>query len=84
MCIRGTARWRFKFLKEESEYVEIPREKYERLDAAVKEMSTCYYSASDFCPTQVDEVLENTTNGWEKKKNTKKDNRKVNVKASDA
>jgi len=56
--MRDAARWRLKFLNEESEYLEIPREKYERLDAAVKEMSTPYHGASDFVHKQVDEVLE--------------------------
>jgi metal-responsive CopG/Arc/MetJ family transcriptional regulator len=56
--IRDAARWRLKFLNEESEYVEIPREKYERLEAAVKEMDIPYHSASDFVHKQVDEVLE--------------------------
>jgi predicted nucleic acid-binding Zn-ribbon protein len=36
----------------------IHAEKYERLEAAVKEMSTPYRSASDFVHKQVDEVLE--------------------------
>ena len=56
--IRDAARWRLKFLREESEYVEIPRDKYERLEDAVKEMSTPYHSASDFDHKQVDEALE--------------------------
>jgi len=56
--MRDAARWRLKFLNEDSEYIEIPREKYERLDAAVKEMSTPYHSASDFVNKQVDEALE--------------------------
>ena len=56
--MRDAARWRLKFLNEESEYIEIPREKYERLDAAVKEMNTPYHSAPDFVNTQIDEVLE--------------------------
>jgi metal-responsive CopG/Arc/MetJ family transcriptional regulator len=56
--IRDAARWRLKFLNEESEYVEIPREKYERLEAAGKEMSTPYHGASNFVHKQVDEVLE--------------------------
>lgn len=56
--MRDAARWRLKFLNEESEYVEIPREKYERLETAAKEMSTPYHSASDFVHKQVDEVLE--------------------------
>jgi len=56
--IRDTARWRLKFLREDAEYVEIPRDKFERLEAAVKEMNTPYHSASDFVHTQIDEVLE--------------------------
>jgi metal-responsive CopG/Arc/MetJ family transcriptional regulator len=56
--IRDAARWRLKLLREESEYVEIPREKYERLEAAFEEMNTPYHNASDFIHTQVDEVLE--------------------------
>ncbi|MEM2110771.1 MAG: hypothetical protein QXX08_02710 [Candidatus Bathyarchaeia archaeon] len=56
--IRDAARWRLKFLKEDYEYVEIPREKYERLEDAVKEMSTLYHNASDFIHKQVEEVLE--------------------------
>jgi len=47
-----------KFLREESEYVEIPRDKYERLEAAVKEMNIPYHSASDLVHTQIDEVLK--------------------------
>jgi Arc/MetJ-type ribon-helix-helix transcriptional regulator len=56
--IRDAARWRLKFLNEDSEYIEIPREKYERLNAAVKEMNTPFHSAADFVNTQIDEVLE--------------------------
>jgi Arc/MetJ-type ribon-helix-helix transcriptional regulator len=56
--IRDAARWRLKFLNEDYEYVEIPKEKYERLESAVKDMSTPYHSASDFIQRQVDEALE--------------------------
>ena len=56
--MRDAARWRMKFLREDYEYIEIPKEKYERLKAAVKEMNTSYHSASGFIHTQVDEVLE--------------------------
>jgi len=56
--MRDAARWRLKFLRENSEYVEIPREKYEKLETAVKEMDTPYHSASDFVNAQIGEVLE--------------------------
>jgi len=56
--IRDAARWRLKFLNENSEYVEIPRDKYERLESAVKEMNTPYRGALDFIHSQIDGVLE--------------------------
>jgi hypothetical protein len=55
--IRDAARWRLKFLKEDFEYVEISRGKYEKLEAAVKEMNTPYHSAADFIYRQVDQTL---------------------------
>jgi hypothetical protein len=55
--ICDAARWRLEFLREDFEYLEIPREKYERLEAAVKEMNTLYHSASDLVHKQIDEVL---------------------------
>lgn len=70
--MRDAARWRLKFLNEESEYVEIPREKYERLDAAVKEMDTPYHSASDLINKQVDEVLEKYDTWLEEKEGYEK------------
>jgi metal-responsive CopG/Arc/MetJ family transcriptional regulator len=70
--MRDAARWRLKFLNEDSECVEIPREKYERLETAVKEMSTSYYGASDFVHKQVDEVLEKYDAWLEEKREGKK------------
>ena len=70
--IRDAARWRLKFLRGESEYVEISREKYERLEAAVKEMSTPYHSASDFVHKQVDEVLKKYDRWLEEKREHQK------------
>jgi hypothetical protein len=56
--IRDAIRWRLKFLNEDFECVEIPKEKYERLDAAVKEMSTPYQNAEEFILNQTNDVLE--------------------------
>jgi len=69
--IREAARWRLKFLNEESKYIEISREKYERLEAAVKEMSTPYHGASDFVHKQIEEVLEQYDK-WLKEKRQRK------------
>jgi len=70
------ARWRLKFVNEDSEYVEIPIEKYERLEAAVKDMSIPYHSASDFIHRQVDEVLEKYDAWLEEKEEHEKRQRK--------
>jgi len=56
--IRDSARWRLKFLKKEYDYVEIPKEKYGRLNEAVKMMNTPYYNAQDFIHKQMEHVLE--------------------------
>jgi len=56
--IRDAIRWRLKFLREETEYVEVPREKYDSLNTAVKQMSTHYHSASDFIHKRIDELLK--------------------------
>jgi metal-responsive CopG/Arc/MetJ family transcriptional regulator len=75
--IRDVARWRLKFLREESEYVEIPRDKYERLEAAIKEMNTPYHSAPDFIHKQVDEVLEQYEKWLDEKEQNKRKQRKA-------
>ena len=39
-------------------YIEIPKEQYELLNEAVKEMSTPYCTADDFINTQIKEPIE--------------------------
>lgn len=56
--IRDAIRFRLTWLKGENECVEIPREQYEKLNDAVKEMNTPYQSAEDFITRQVNETLE--------------------------
>jgi hypothetical protein len=46
------------WLKGEYEFVEIPKEQYEQLEEALKEMSTPYRNAEEFVVGQVREVLE--------------------------
>jgi len=66
--IRDSARWRLKFLKKEYEYVEIPKEKYGRLNEAVKMMNTPYYNAQDFIHKQMEHVLEQFDKWLEEKR----------------
>lgn len=56
--IRQAIRFFLKLENGEYEYIEIPREKYERLNMAVKEMRMPYYSAAEFIEDQIDKALE--------------------------
>jgi Arc/MetJ-type ribon-helix-helix transcriptional regulator len=55
--IRDAVRFRLTWFRGENEYVEIPKEQYESLNKAVKEMNTSYGSAEDFVSGQIKEVL---------------------------
>ena len=56
--IRQAIRFLLKWESEEYEYVEIPKEKYDKLNEAVKNMNTPFYSAEEFINQQIDEILE--------------------------
>lgn len=65
--IRDAVRWRLRFLKGEYEYVEIPKEEYERLQQAIKEMSMPFLSVGDFIDQQIKVLLEKYAE-WSKEK----------------
>ena len=46
-----------KMLRNGNEFVEIPRDQYDELNEAVKEMGTPFHSAEQFIISQVNEVL---------------------------
>jgi Arc/MetJ-type ribon-helix-helix transcriptional regulator len=56
--IRQAVRFMLKWESANYEYIEIPREEYERLNLAVREMNTPYANAEDFILKQVQKVLE--------------------------
>jgi len=56
--IRDAVRWRLRFLKEEYEYLEIPKEEYEKMQQAIKEMEMPFPSVSDFIEQQIKGLLE--------------------------
>ena len=56
--VRDAIRFRLTWLKGDYEFVEIPKEQYEQLDEAVKEMSTPYRNAEEFMVGQVLEALD--------------------------
>jgi len=55
--IRDAIRFRLTWFRGENEYVEIPKEQYDSLNEAVKEMNTSYRSAEDFINGQIREAL---------------------------
>jgi len=59
--IRDAVRWRLRFLKEEYEYIEIPRDEYEKLQQALKELNTPFVSVDDFIEHQIKTLLEKHT-----------------------
>lgn len=56
--VRDAIRFRLTWLKGENECVEVPKEQFDKLNDAVKEMSTPYHSAEDFINSQMKEALE--------------------------
>jgi hypothetical protein len=56
--IRDAVRWRLRFVKGEYEYLEIPKEDYERLQQAIKDMEMSFLSVSDFMDQQIRGILE--------------------------
>jgi Arc/MetJ-type ribon-helix-helix transcriptional regulator len=56
--IRQAVRFMLKWESGNYEYVEIPREEYEKLNRAVKEMNTPYADAEDFIQQQIQKALE--------------------------
>jgi Arc/MetJ-type ribon-helix-helix transcriptional regulator len=56
--IRDAIRYRLRFLKNETAYIELPKEDYEKLAQAIDEMDTPFHSVEDFIDQQVGGLLE--------------------------
>jgi hypothetical protein len=56
--IRDAIRFRLSWLKKDFEYLEIPKEQYDMLGEALKEMNTPYMSVDDFLETQTKDALQ--------------------------
>ncbi len=56
--VRDAIRRSLKLLKSGNETIEIPRDQYEELNEAVKEMNMPFRSAEQFVNNQINEVLE--------------------------
>lgn len=68
--IRDAIRFRLSWFKQEWEYIEMPKELYETLEDALKEMDTPFRTVEDFMNTQAKEVVEKYEE-W-KKPNTRR------------
>jgi metal-responsive CopG/Arc/MetJ family transcriptional regulator len=56
--IRQAVRFFLRWESSEYEYIEIPKEKYDKLNEAVKEMGMPYYNAAEFIEDQISKALE--------------------------
>ncbi|MBS7615607.1 hypothetical protein KEJ45_00175 [Candidatus Bathyarchaeota archaeon] len=68
--IRQAVRFMLKWESNEYEYVEIPKEEYEKLNKAVKEMNTPYADAEDFIQQQIQKAIEKYEE-WQKERDEK-------------
>ena len=66
--IKEAIRFKLKMLKDEYEYIEIPREKCKKLNAAVKEMNSPYCNTKDFVNVQIAKAIKKYENGRDRKK----------------
>jgi hypothetical protein len=63
--IRDAIRFRLTWFKQEYEYIEMPREQYETLDAALREMNMPCHTVEDFISTQAKALTEKYSE-WKK------------------
>jgi len=64
--IRDATRFRIRWLQKDKVCIEMPREQFDRLSAAIKNMNLPYNSAEDFIKAQAKDIIEKS----EKRKNT--------------
>jgi hypothetical protein len=65
--IRDAIRYQLRFLKNQYEYIEIPKEQYEKLQQAIGDMDTSFLSVNDFIDQQIRNLLEKHA-AWTKQK----------------
>jgi metal-responsive CopG/Arc/MetJ family transcriptional regulator len=56
--IRDAIRTQLRFAKDDNTYIEIPKNEYERLQQAIKDLDTGYLSPDDFINHQIRNLLE--------------------------
>lgn len=56
--IRDAVRWRLHFLRDDYEYIEIPREECEKVQQAIRDMEMPFLSVNEFIEHQIKNLLE--------------------------
>jgi hypothetical protein len=56
--IRDAVRWRLRFLREDYDYIEIPREECEKVQQAIRDMEMPFLSVNEFVEQQIKNLLE--------------------------
>jgi hypothetical protein len=56
--IRDAVRWRLRFLREDYEYIEIPRDEWEKTQQAIRDMELPFLSVDEFVEQQIKNLLE--------------------------
>jgi metal-responsive CopG/Arc/MetJ family transcriptional regulator len=56
--IRDAIRTQLRFAKDDNTIIEVPKNEYERLEQAIKDLDTGYLSADDFINHQIHSILE--------------------------
>jgi len=79
--IRDAVRWRLRFLKEEYEYLEIPKKEYDKMQQAIKEMQTPFSNVTDFIEQQMKGLLEKYAEWTGQKEEYEKKKRKRQYRA---
>ena len=74
--IRDAVRWRLRFVKDEYEYLEIPKEDHEKLQQAIKEMEMPFLSVGDFVDQQIKSLMEKHAEWTRQKEEYEKAKRK--------
>jgi Arc/MetJ-type ribon-helix-helix transcriptional regulator len=67
--IRDAIRYRLRFLKNQTEYIELSKEDYEKLTQAISDMDTPFQSVENFISQQICALLEKYAD-WAKQKET--------------
>ncbi len=65
--IRDAIRNRLRFLKNQTQIIEIPKDEYEKLDQAIRDLNVPFQSAEDFVNQQIQTLLEKHA-AWVKEK----------------